>query len=145
MAFPKINDRILFKEEVIIYSDIEMKTEGSLTLKYDPIRKQYFPKSLPRELEVLDYDFIGRSDLLRIETIMWMLFGKEGAKRTQNYAQRSEIFESELGRFKIYLEIEKGILEALFFVFEDICYIRIQVRILYASYTVSTGTYLFCA
>jgi|TARA_B110000438_G_C15412555_1_gene478241 hypothetical protein len=96
-----------------------MKTEGSLTLKYDPIRKKYFPKSLPRELEILDYDFIARSDLLRIETIMWMLFGKVGARRTHNYAQRSEIFESELGLFKIYLEIEKGILEGDFGIFCD--------------------------
>lgn len=94
-----------------------MKTDWDLVLKFDPNKKMFFPKSLPRETEVLNYDFIERSDLLRIETIMWMLFGEEGARRTCDYVERLGIFESELGRFKIYLEIERGIIEGHFGVF----------------------------
>ncbi|GEM_PF-3045192 len=94
-----------------------MSTDWGMTLKYDPIKKKFFPKSLPRESEILDYDFIERSDLLRIETIMWMLFGDRGARRTFNYSERLGISESELGQFKIYLEIEKGIVEGDFGIF----------------------------
>jgi trehalose/maltose hydrolase-like predicted phosphorylase len=82
-----------------------MKTDWDLSLKFDPNKKMFFSKSLPREMEVLNYDFIERSDLLRIETIMWMLFGEEGARRTYDYVERLRIIEPELGRFKIYLEI----------------------------------------
>lgn len=91
-----------------------MKTDWSLSLKFDPNKKMFFPKGLPRQMEVLGYDFIERSDLLRIKTIMWMLFGEEGARRTHDYAERLGILESELGRFKIYLEIERGIMEGHF-------------------------------
>jgi hypothetical protein len=94
-----------------------MKTDWNLTLKFDPNKKMFFPKSLPKEMEVLDYNFIERSDLLRIETIMWMLFGEEGARRTYDYVERLGILESELGRFKIYLEIEREIIEGCFGVF----------------------------
>ena len=94
-----------------------METDWDSVLKFDPNKKMFFPKNLPREIEVLDYDFIERSDLLRIETIMWMLFGEEGARRTYDYVNRLGILESELGRFKIYLEIERGIIEGCFGVY----------------------------
>ncbi len=94
-----------------------MNTDWDLTLKFDPNKKMFFPKSLPREPEALDYDFIERSDLLRIETIMWMLFGEEGARNTNKFSVRSGILESELKQFKIYLEFERGIVEGYFGVF----------------------------
>ncbi len=96
-----------------------MNIGWEITLKFDPIKKKFFPKNLPREPEALDYDFIERSDLLRVETIMWMLFGEEGARNTYKYAERSGILESELGRFKIYLELERGIVEGYFGIFRD--------------------------
>ena len=76
-----------------------------------------FPKNLTRETEVLDYRFIRRSELLRIETIMWMLFGKEGIRNTYKFSKRSGILESDLGRFKMYLELERGIVAGYFGVF----------------------------